>query len=95
MVGIYLDSDGRLRGFRRDRDGEVTTIDAPGASQTRVRGINNHGQIAIDTVDTQLVHHSFLLDRGRFTEIRPRGVAGNGTLATDVDDRGRVLGSVH
>jgi len=38
------------------------------------------------------VHHGYLLDRGRFTEIRPRGVAGNGSLATDVDDRGRVLG---
>jgi uncharacterized membrane protein len=94
MVGIYLDGDGRLRGFRRDRSGEITTIDAPGAVQTRVRGINNRGQIAIDTVDAQLVHHSFLFDRGRFTEIRPRGAAGNGSLATDVDDRGRVLGYV-
>jgi uncharacterized membrane protein len=93
-VGSYIDRDGRLRGFRRDRSGEVTTIDAPGAVQTRVRGINNRGQIAIDTVDAQLVHQSFLLDRGRFTEIRPRGAAGNGSLATDVDDRSRVLGYV-
>jgi uncharacterized membrane protein len=93
-AGTYIDSGGRVRGFRRDRSGEVTTIDAPGAIQTRVRGINNHGQIAIDTVDAQLVHHGFLLDKGRFTEIRPRGAAGNGSLATDVDDRGRVLGYV-
>jgi uncharacterized membrane protein len=92
IAGTYIDSGGRVRGFRRDRSGEVTTIDAPGAVQTRVRGINNRGQIAIDTVDRQLVHHGFLLDNGRFTEIRPRGVAGNGSLATDVDDRGRVLG---
>jgi probable HAF family extracellular repeat protein len=94
-AGIYLDADGKLHGFRRERSGAVTTIDVPGASQTRVRGINNRGQVAIDTVDAQLVHHSFLLDRGRFTEIKPRGVAGNGSLATDVDDRGRVLGSIH
>jgi hypothetical protein len=94
MVGIYLDGDGRLRGFQRDRAGQVTTIDAPGAIQTRVRGINNRGQIAIDTVDSQLVHHGFLLEQGRFTEIRPRGAAGNGSLATDVDDRGNVLGYV-
>jgi uncharacterized membrane protein len=93
-AGIYLDAGGRLHGFRRERSGGVTTIDAPGAAQTRVRGINNRGQIAIDTVDRQLVHHSFLFDRGRFTEITPRGASGNGSLATDVDDRGRVLGYV-
>ena len=93
-AGIYLDAGGRLHGFRRDRSGEVTTIDAPGAVQTRVRGINNRGQIAIDTVDAQLVHHGFLFDNGRFTEIRPRGASGNGSLATDVDDSGRVLGYV-
>ena len=94
IAGTYIDSGGRVRGFRRDRSGEITTIDAPGAVQTRVRGINNRGQIAIDTVDAQLVHHGYLLDHGRFTEIRPRGAAGNGSLATDVDDRGRVLGYV-
>ena len=59
-----------------------------------MRAINNRGQIAIDTVDAQLVHHSFLLDNGLFTEIRPHGALGNGSLATDVDDRGRVLGWV-
>jgi hypothetical protein len=93
-AGTYIDAGGRVRGFRRDRAGEVTTIDAPGAVQTRVRGINNRGQVAIDTVDPQLVHHGFLFDNGRFTEIRPRGAAGNGSLATDVDDRGSVLGYV-
>jgi probable HAF family extracellular repeat protein len=93
-AGIYVDADGRLRGFVRERSGKVTTIDAPGAVQTRVRGINNRGQVAIDTVDAQLVHHGFVFDSGRFTEIRPRGAAGNGTLANDIDDRGRVLGYV-
>jgi hypothetical protein len=67
----------KVRGFRRERSGENTTIDAPGAVQTRVRPINNRGQIAIDTVDAQLVHH-FLLDRGRFTEIRRRGASATG-----------------
>jgi uncharacterized membrane protein len=94
VVGLYVDSAGAVRGFLRERSGEVTTIDGPGAVQTRVRGINNRGQIAIDTVDAQLQHNSFLLQRGRFTEIRPRGAPNNGTLATDVDDRGNVLGYV-
>ena len=95
MVGSYVGADGILHGFRRSRPGDVTTIDAPGAVQTRVRGIRtNRGQIAIDTVDPQLVHRSFLLDRGHFTEITPRGAPNNGSLATDVDDSGRVLGYI-
>jgi hypothetical protein len=56
--------------------------------------MKNCGQIAIDTVDPQLVHHCFLLDQGRVTEIRPRGVSFNGSLASNVDDRGQVLGYV-
>jgi hypothetical protein len=30
----------------------------------------------------------------RSGEFKPRGAAGNGSLATDVDDRGRLLGYV-
>jgi hypothetical protein len=93
MAGIYIDGDGRLRGFRREPSGRVTTIDAPGAIQTRVRGINDRGQIAIDTVDGHLRHHSFVLDKGRFTELTPRG-APTGSLATDIDDHGRPIGFV-
>ena len=48
----------------------VTTIDVPGVIETRVGGINNRGQIAIDAVDAQLVHHGLLFDQGRFTEIK-------------------------
>ncbi|MBO0686571.1 MAG: hypothetical protein J2P45_25775, partial [Candidatus Dormibacteraeota bacterium] len=94
LAGLYVDRDGGRHGFRREPSGEVTTIDAPGAVQTRVDSINNRGQIAIDTVDPQLVHHSLLLDRGHFTEIRPAGAPANGSQAIDVDDRGRVLGRV-
>jgi probable HAF family extracellular repeat protein len=93
--GRLVGASGRVSyGYLADGREQLLEIDAPGAVQTRVRGINNRGQIAIDTVDAQLVHHGFLFDSGRFTEIRPRGAAGNGSLATDVDDRGRVLGYV-
>jgi hypothetical protein len=34
-----------------------------------------------------------VLDRGRYTEIRPRG-APTGSLATNIDDRGRIIGLV-
>ena len=80
-----------MHGFLRTPGGDVTTIDVPGMDQTRLQGINNEGQIVIDGVDSQLRHHSWLLDDGRFTEIEPRGVA-TGSLATDINDDGRIVG---
>jgi uncharacterized membrane protein len=94
MVGIYLESGGKPHGFRRDRSGDLTTIDAPGATLlAKVGGINNRGQIAAGRVDAQLKNDSFLFDRGRFTKLTPRS-APTGSIATDVDDGGRVLGWV-
>jgi hypothetical protein len=82
-----------VRGFLRDRSGRITTIDAPGAAQTRLRGINNRGQIAIDKVDNQLTHNSVVRDGGRFIEITPPG-APTGSAASDIDDRGRIVGGL-
>jgi hypothetical protein len=69
----------------------MTTIDAPGAVQTHLRGISNRGQIAIDTVDGQLRHHSFVLDKRCFAELTRRG-APTRSLATDIGHRGRIIG---
>jgi hypothetical protein len=77
----------------RGRSGRITTIDAPAAAQTRLRGINNRGQIAIDIVDNQLMQNSVVLDGGRFIEITPPG-APTGSAAGDIDDRGRIVGGL-
>jgi hypothetical protein len=45
----------------------------------------------IDGVDKQALHHSFFLDNGRFREIELPG-APTGTLATDINDRGHIVG---
>jgi uncharacterized membrane protein len=58
---------------------------------TRLQGINNQGQIVIDGGDKLLYHHSWLLEDGRFTEIKPRGVV-TGSLASDINDHGRIVG---
>jgi uncharacterized membrane protein len=91
IVGFYADTAGRIHGFLRNPGGDVVTVDVPGMAQTRLQGINNEGQIVIDGVDKQALHHSFRLDNGRFREIEPRG-APSGTLATDINDRGRIVG---
>lgn len=44
MVGIFS-SNGKMVGFKRDRTGNFTSLDRPGAVATYIGGINEHGQI--------------------------------------------------
>jgi uncharacterized membrane protein len=99
-VGCYADPGGTLRGFRRDEDGTVTTIDPP---DTRSNGrptialgplpygINNRGQIVGVYRDSEFQIYGFKLDRGRFTEVKIPG-AREESFATDIDDRGGIIG---
>ena len=48
LAGTYRDADGRWHGFVWTR-GAVQTVDAPGASNTVASGINNRGELVIDT----------------------------------------------
>jgi uncharacterized membrane protein len=99
-AGYYVDAGGTLHGFRRDADGAVTTIAPPrGMSQPRPSialaptpyGINNHGQIVGPYRDSQFQILGFKLANGRFTEIKIPGARGE-SFATDIDDRGRIIG---
>jgi hypothetical protein len=45
-VGAYLDDQGVVRSFVKDRRGRVTTFAVPGAAATLARGINDRGQVA-------------------------------------------------
>jgi uncharacterized membrane protein len=91
MVGQYVDAAGALHGFLLDQ-GVFTTIDAPGATVTVPFAINNHGQIVGRSSDG-VRNRRFLLRNGRFMRITPPGAFIPyfiGTLATDIDDRGRI-----
>lgn len=48
LVGLWFDAAFAGHTFIRSPDGEITTIDLPGATQTRFVGINDEGQIAIN-----------------------------------------------
>jgi hypothetical protein len=90
MVGEYADVNG-FHGFLMD-DGVVSTIDAPGATATTTVDINNRGQIIGLSFDAT-GQGAFLLSKGRFSTI-----AAPGTLAIflplDIDDRGRIVGTI-
>ena len=93
VVGIYVDADGGLHGFRWDH-GEFTTIDVPGATATFVAGIDNRGRIVGAYMNADGTVHGFLRDRrGAITTLdAPFGDAG--TTAGSINERGQVVGLV-
>jgi hypothetical protein len=99
-VGAYLDPaepEEALHGFLLSR-GIYTTFDVPGVPLTFPLGINNRGQIAgIAASDVPIVEgvtvYGFVLARGAkgpLTRIDFPGALG--TLATDINDRGQIVG---
>ena len=97
IVGIYGDTDGAIHGFHL-RHGRTTTLDAPGATATIPYDVNDRGQIAVSaftptTDDPFAGARGFLLRdgiEGPFTEVRFPGAPR--TIATGIDDRGRIVG---
>jgi uncharacterized membrane protein len=93
IVGGYAGADGITHGFRLRR-GVFTTIDPPGAAElpeiaaTVPFGINNRGQIVGQYADARGLH-AYLLEKGRYKTIDPRGV--RGTVAADINDRGQIV----
>jgi hypothetical protein len=76
------------------RRGVIATIDPPGAAEvpgvaaTVPWGINNGGQVVGQYADARNLH-AYLLDKGRYKTIDPRGVPG--TVAADINDRGEIV----
>jgi probable HAF family extracellular repeat protein len=106
VVGLYLDADatpnpdgtpppGAFHGFVWD-DGDLTTIDLPGATATFVLGINNRGQMVGSYIDADGNYHGFLRDpNGAVTTLPDAPVAdptAGGTQPASINDRGQIVG---
>jgi probable HAF family extracellular repeat protein len=99
-AGVFVDESGTAQGFRRAADGAVTRIDRPGATPSALPGvalgpiaygINNRGQVVGANRDDQFQISGFRFDDRGFTLIRPPGARGE-SYASDIDDRGRIVG---
>jgi hypothetical protein len=98
LVGVYWDATGFQHGFMFDKGG-FTTIDFPGAAQTKVFsfefgkglgsaafGLNFSGDVVGEYATGDNVAHGFLLHRGQFSSIDIPGeqpTPGAETEATD------------
>jgi probable HAF family extracellular repeat protein len=92
IVGYYAEGvdDVFGRGFRRDARGHITTIDLPGATQTKPTRINDRGQISGVYVDPAGRRRGFLLDGDRLIRIDVPGAVY--TQALGLNNRGQVVG---
>jgi hypothetical protein len=88
-----------LRSYLRDPSGRFTGIEPPGATVTKVGGINNRSELvggySLDDLDEvnagRGTQHGFLRDRkGRFTTIDRPGAAA--TYLTGTNELGQIVG---
>jgi uncharacterized membrane protein len=102
VVGFYLDAQGVVRSFVKDRHSRVTRFAVRGAVATFAGGINDRGQIAGTWYDPgfQLgqgpplpgtVHGFIRQPNGRITTF-DLPASFDGTAVTDINDRGQVVG---
>jgi probable HAF family extracellular repeat protein len=90
FAGYYVDDDGTPHGFRRNRRGRFTTIDAPGASFTFPLDINERGQVVGYSFGPGDEVHGFSWTRGVFTVVDPPDAVV--TEAFGINNRGQVVG---
>jgi hypothetical protein len=91
IAGFYTDSAGVTHGFLDD-NGHFTTIDAPGATQTELLGLNDVGvavgEDVVDGVTHGLIYNS---RTGAFTQLDAPNASGF-TLFNGINDRGDIVG---
>jgi hypothetical protein len=102
MTGVYLDGDGAIRAFVRDQTGRMTSIDPPGgtappgpgiATGATPFGVDNSGTVVGSYRDSTFDIYGFVLSGGRFVELRAPGALVE-SFATDIDDRGGIVGMI-
>jgi len=89
IVGGYLDASDHSHGFLYN-EGNVTTIDFPGALGTFAFGINDLREIIGIYSDSAKVQHAFSLHNGVFKTTDLAG--GIGTVPFSINDAGEVVG---
>jgi len=91
IAGFYTDAQGAIHGFL-NHNNHFTTVDAPGASETELLGINDFGvAVGFDMVNGAMHGITFDSHTGKFTTLdAPNGI-GTTTL-NGINDLGQIVG---
>jgi hypothetical protein len=91
IAGFYTDSSGMTHGFL-DNHGQFTTIDAPGASETELLGLNDFGiAVGFDVVNGAQHGVVYNSHTGTFTTLDDPHGRGTTTL-NGINDLGDIVG---
>jgi len=89
-VGWYTDNTGIVHGFSVDTQGNLKTLDVPGATSTNAWSINASGQIVGTYTDSSGAFHGFLFSNGKYTSYdAPNSIL---TEILGINDRGDIVG---
>jgi hypothetical protein len=90
IAGFYTDAGGVTHGFL-DNGGTFTTVNAPGASETQLLGLNDHGlAVGFDVVNGVMNGILFNSALDVFTTINPPG--SQGTTLNGLNDLNQIVG---
>lgn len=90
IAGTYQGGDGVFHGFVRKPNGNVDTIDYPGAADTEAFGVNDFGVVIGLFFDSSLNSHAFTLQDGRYQLADLRG--GVQTTPFSINDFDQIVG---
>jgi hypothetical protein len=91
IVGFYTDASNVIHGFV-DNHGVFTTVNAPGATETELLGLNDHGiAVGFDVVNG--VTHGIIYNTktGAFIQLDDPNASGL-TLFNGINDKGDIVG---
>jgi uncharacterized membrane protein len=97
VVGNFYGYDGFHHGFLLSKEGVLTTLDFPGASETYAYGINESGTVAgcwnlLDSDGNWLAGHGFIWKDGSFSQVDfPGSFAA--TAVSGINARGDLVGN--
>jgi probable HAF family extracellular repeat protein len=90
VCGTFFDALDNPHGFLRDKEGNLTQVDVPGAVWTAVYGQNEHGDI-VGGFGDGTTEHGYLFHKGVFLTLDYPGATD--TVAEDINNAGVIVGT--
>ena len=91
IAGFYTDAGGSIHGFL-DNHGVFTTVNAPGATETELLGLNDHGiAVGFDIVNSFMHGIIYNTKTGAFTTLDAPNASGS-TVFNGINDKGDIVG---